>query len=85
MTTHELKIWPEYFKAVIDERKTFELRKADRDYKVGDCLHLREWDPFDEAYTTSEARARITYILTGQHAIPGTCLMSIKLESIDTI
>ena len=44
MTTHMLKIWPQYFAAVMDGTKTFEVRKDDRGYTVGDMLVLREWE-----------------------------------------
>ena len=43
--THELKIWPEFFKWVRNGRMLFQLRRNDRDFKVGDQLLLREWDP----------------------------------------
>lgn len=43
MTTHDLKILPEYFAAVAGGQKTFELRLDDRGYQTGDTLHLREW------------------------------------------
>ncbi len=42
---HRLKTWPEYFKSVVSGRKTFEIRKNDRDFKVGDHLELQEYYP----------------------------------------
>jgi hypothetical protein len=60
---HELKTWPEYFQAVWDGTKTFEVRKDDREYHVGDNLILREWDPEKCDYTGSGIVKRVTYIL----------------------
>lgn len=65
MNLHELKTWPEYFKAVERGDKTFEVRKADRDFNVGDFLKLREWNPKKEAYTGKSVIRCITYILPG--------------------
>lgn len=59
--THELKILPQYFQAVWDGSKNFELRKNDRDYKVGDHLVLREYR--DGVYTGSFLKVIVTYIL----------------------
>jgi hypothetical protein len=42
---HELKIWPQFFRAVLNGSKTFELRKNDREFQSGDEVVLREWDP----------------------------------------
>jgi hypothetical protein len=42
---HELKIWPQYFDAVIRGDKMFEVRGTDRDFQTGDDVRLREWDP----------------------------------------
>lgn len=57
---HELKILPEFFEAVILGLKTFEIRKNDRDYKVGDIVFLNE---FDGAKMTGRWTERvITYV-----------------------
>lgn len=40
---HELKLESEYFPMVGEGIKTFEIRKNDRDFRVGDILRLREW------------------------------------------
>ncbi len=45
MKTHELKILPDYFKAVQEGVKTFEVRINDRDFWFGQRVILREWDP----------------------------------------
>jgi hypothetical protein len=42
---HELKTWPEFYRAIQDNKKTFELRYDDRRYAVGDELLLREFEP----------------------------------------
>lgn len=41
---HRLKTDPEVFEEVASGRKPFELRRADRDYQVGDVLELHEYD-----------------------------------------
>lgn len=63
MKCHNLKILPQYFKAVIDGIKKFELRKNDRDYQVGDCIFLNEFDGTN--YTGNSLPVMITYILKG--------------------
>lgn len=65
MTTHELKSWPEFFQCVFDGTKTFELRKNDRDFQVGDTLHLREWEPNTARYTGRECHLTVTYLMQG--------------------
>ena len=42
MITHELKTDPAVFDAVCEGRKTFEIRKDDRLFAVGDLLKLRK-------------------------------------------
>ena len=62
--THELKSWLTFFEAVISGRKLFEVRKNDRDFREGDVLHMREYDP-DTGYTGRYVRARVTYLMKG--------------------
>ena len=81
--THELKCWPEFFRAIRDGRKTFEIRKDDRDYRHGDTLVLREWDSETESYTAAEPlTCGVTYIAGKKPhwcpgLPPGTVAMSI--------
>ena len=62
MTIHELKILAKYFKAQKDGIKNFEIRKNDRDYKVGDDLVLLEYNPESKKKTGKLMVVKITYI-----------------------
>ena len=76
MKIHELKILPEYFEKLLDGSKTFELRKDDRGFKVGDII-LKEYIPgyrdwtgpeeviIEEKYTGRENKKKISYIYEG--------------------
>ncbi len=48
---HILKVWPNFFHALGTREKWFELRKNDRNYRVGDVLILREYVPESSTYT----------------------------------
>lgn len=62
VTVHDLKILPQYFEEVIKGHKRFELRKDDRDYKVGDRIVLNEYE--NGEYTGRKSTAfPIRYIL----------------------
>ena len=63
MATHRLKTWPCYFEEVISGRKSFEVRKNDRDFRTGDLLELVEWDPYTGSFTGRQCQREITYIL----------------------
>ena len=63
MIDHELKILPRFFEDVARYAKRVEVRKNDRDFKVGDRVLLREWDG---DYTGREAEVEITYVLTAE-------------------
>jgi hypothetical protein len=64
MKTHELKSWPEFFEPIFKEEKSFEVRKNDRDFKIGDRIMLKEYDPEIGSYTGRYCFRTITYILS---------------------
>lgn len=74
---HELKTWPDPFAAILDGRKAFEVRKADRPFMVGDTLHLREWNPNGSGYTGRETAVVVTYLVSpGAWGLPpDLCVM----------
>lgn len=79
--THELKIRPEYFKAVVLGDKMFEIRKNDRDFRVGDIIVLHEWDE-ERGYTGKHTLVDITYVLTDTEFVKeGFAVLGIKLCS----
>lgn len=63
---HELKIKPQYYEDTKIGIKTFEIRKNDRDFKLGDILILNEYSLDDSGAGTYSGRAltvRVTYLL----------------------
>ncbi|WGM47699.1 hypothetical protein KOAAANKH_02581 [Brevundimonas sp. NIBR10] len=77
--THELKTWPVPFDAVASGLKTWELRLNDRDYQVGDTLHLFRFDPDQARFTDGEIKGVVTWMLTGPaFGLPeGYCIMTL--------
>ena len=63
IVVHKLKTWAEYFKVIINGSKTFELRKNDRDFKVGDRLDLMEYDPKTQSFTGNHCQRFVSYII----------------------
>lgn len=60
VVSHKLKIAPEYFEAQKKGIKKFEIRKNDRDFKVGDLIELAEFK--DGKFTDRTLLCQITYI-----------------------
>ena len=76
---HALKEHPEHFNNVISGKKTFEVRKNDRDFHEGDLLALNEYDPEKKEYTGRSCLVHIDYILDDkQYCLPGHIVMSVK-------
>jgi len=85
---HTLKSWPEFFEAIIRGEKLHEIRRtSDRQFRTGDILHLREYDPNADRYSGRECTVQVTYITSREnecalspHALSdGFCILSIKL------
>lgn len=62
MTEHILKIAPEYFKAIDNGLKTFEIRLNDRDFKQGDWVILKEYIKERDEYTCDVLTRKIGFI-----------------------
>ena len=65
MSSHELKTWSGYYNLVVSGAKTFEVRRDDRGFKIGDILRLKEYMPSETKYTGRHTDVEVTYILTG--------------------
>ncbi len=88
MDTHQLKILPQYFDAQVNGTKQFEIREYDRDFKVGDQIHLCEVDSMGCYPTGRECLLDVTYLLA---SVPGNefeglepcyCIMSTELVKV---
>lgn len=69
--THDVKCWPVYFRPLKDGRKTFELRRNDRNFVAGDFVHVREYVPHANEFTGDTVDFRITYVLNAGADVPG--------------
>lgn len=78
--THHLKINPIFYDAVLNGSKPFEVRRDDRDYRVGDTLMIQQWD--GAIWFGAPLMVRVTYKLDGgQYGIEqGYCILGIRYE-----
>lgn len=89
MSTHELKTWPEPYEAIVRGIKTFELRRNDRGFAVGDVLTLHEYDPEAGEYTGRYGSWKVSYMIDGSEGtfpasrpwdsaiMPGWCVLAL--------
>lgn len=77
---HELKSWPKFFWDVVCGFKSFEVRRRDRPFKIGDVILLCEWDPATQIYSGRRSYKTITYIQDGgQFGVePDYCVLGLK-------
>jgi hypothetical protein len=84
---HELKTDPDVFEAVMSGRKTHEIRFNDRNFQVGDILHLRETrytgqemtgpEPRPLEFTGRELVMQVSHVLEGYGLQPGWVILSL--------
>ena len=78
--THEVKSHPEQFTAMVMGLKPWEVRKNDRDYRMGDILAISEWDPAKGQFTGFSVLGKITYMLQGKFGLPeDVCVLSLDI------
>lgn len=78
---HRIKLNREFCDAVLYDDKTFEIRKNDRDYKVGDTIVFIPWLPDrGEAFyhPIADTSFAIRYILHGWGLKKGFVAMQLK-------
>lgn len=86
-TTHKLKSWTPFFKAIKKGEKMHDLRVDDRNYKIGDILILEEYDPFLGEYSGNTCKVVVTYITSDKTPCAfssavlqkGYCILSLRL------
>ena len=83
---HELKSWPEFFEAILNGRRTHELRRNDRGFKVGDLVLLREYNRYTDTFTGRTCKVEVTSITSTEEPCAVSnealnknfCILSVK-------
>ena len=79
MKIHTIKTVNPYFTLARDEIKGFELRKNDRDYRVGDWIISREYSPELDKYSDRFLIGKIIYTLQDFVGLEkGYCILQIQ-------
>jgi hypothetical protein len=80
MTNHELKCHPHFFAAIVEGKKTFEIRRDDRKYSIGDTLTLKEYDPSYGYTGAMSGPYTVVYIMMAEDfpaILPGFVIMGL--------
>lgn len=85
MKKHKIKIWPNYFEAVLSGDKKHEIRINDRDYQVGDILKMNEVDPESGQYSGRYLSVRVTYTSVNQKNVTNYLRQKVIVMSIEVI
>lgn len=87
MNIHRIKSWPKFFQPLSNGQRTHELRRNDREYKVGDVLELREFLYNEKVYSGRVIQMAITSITSASEPCAVSeealhiefCILSVKL------
>lgn len=60
---HRLKTINPFFTDLWKRKKKFEIRKNDRNYRIGDHVYLEEYDSINDKFSGRFICAQITYVL----------------------
>lgn len=74
---HDLKTWPRFFNELWQGRKHTEFRRHDRDFRVGDLLRLREYNPDTKEYSGRELIRRVRYLFV-PHEAADFCVLELE-------
>lgn len=78
---YQIRLAANVFDDVANGRKSFEFRKKDKDYKVGDILEMLEFK--DAKHTGRSIKAQITYVLEDYTGIADNyCILAIKILEV---
>lgn len=87
MRTHQLKSWPKFFEPLQQGRRTHELRRNDRDFRVGDLLELHEYLHETRTFPGRSCTMEVTSITSASEPCavsatalnPDYCILSVRL------
>ena len=79
MTIHTIKIDPQWFDRVANGTKRVEIRRADRDYQIGDQLHMYEYEMTALA-SRNTGRAVVVNVTHVLYSVPGLSVDYVALS-----
>lgn len=62
MKVHELDCISDVFQDIYNGVRSFDIRDDDRDYEIGDSLHLKEYNIKTQSHSGRWISKRVTYI-----------------------
>lgn len=91
--THYMKSWTQFFDGIRNGKKKHDLRRNDRDFKVGDFCILEEYDFAAGKYTGRRCKVLITWVTSNQFPCAYSsavldreyCILSLELIDKDDI